>query len=150
MLDVRPAAHFRVVANGVRGYVLALWNVGETLELVLLPGEHLRALFARNDLLDESLIERDEPRYLGLDPGEVLGRDAVWKIEVVVKPLFRRGADIDLHVIEHVHDGARHQMRRRMPSFLLCDFSHFTPFGNCAKSHSADSWRPDGPFSGGT
>ena len=122
--DVRTAAHLHVVADGVGRDVLALGDVAEALELVLLAREHLRALVARDDLPDERLVERDEARDLSLDLREVLRRKAVRQVEVVVEPLVRRRADVDLHVLEHVLHRARHQVRRGMPPHLKCSFCH--------------------------
>ena len=129
--DVRTAAHLHVVADGVGRDVLALGDVAEALELVLLAREHLRALVARDDLPDERLVERDQARDLGLDLREVLRRKAVRQVEVVVEPLVRRRADVDLHVLEHVLHRARHQVRRGMPPHLKCSFCHCLSLNPC-------------------
>ncbi len=122
MFDVRPAAHFHVVAHGVRGDFLAIRDVGQAFELVALAGQHLCALLAADDLAHERLVERDEPRDLGLDTREVLRRKAVRHVHVVVEAFVRLRADVDLHVVENVHYGARNQVRRGMPPHLVCDF----------------------------
>ena len=123
VLDVGAAAHLDVVANRVGGDRDSVRNdVGEALELVLLPGEQLRRLFGRHFLPDERLVERDEARDLGLDFRKVLRREPVGEVEVVVEALVRRRTDVDLDVFKQIHNRAGHQVGRAVPALLYGDF----------------------------
>ena len=89
VLHVRPAAHLEVVAHGVRADRLALGDVRETLELVLLAGEARRHVGTRHLRAHERLVERDEARDLLFKGGEVLGGEPVLEVEVVVEAVVR-------------------------------------------------------------
>ena len=127
MLYVGTAAHLDIVADRIRRNILALGNVRQTLELVFLPGEHIGALLARNDLSDKRLVKRYEALYLGLDFREIFGRKSVRQIKVVVKPLVCGGTDVNLNVLEHILDRACRQVRSAVASHLFCQFGHISP-----------------------
>ena len=128
MLHVRPAAHLGVVADGVGGDRLAgRLDVRQALELVLLASEHLLRLLGGDVLLDERLVERDEAGDLGLDLREVVGGETVLKVEIVVEPLVRGGADVHLNVVKEVHDRTRGQVRGGVPPHLVSDVHFYSP-----------------------
>ena len=120
MLHVRTAAHLGVVAHGVGGDRLAgSLHVRQTLQLVLLPGQHLLRLLRRDVLLHEGFVKRDQARDLRLDLREVFGGETMLQIKIVVEPLIRGRSDIHLDVVKKVHDRTRGQMRGRMPPHLV-------------------------------
>ena len=129
MLDMGAAAHLDIVAHRVgRDRDAVRDDVRKALKLVLLTGEELLRLVRRHFLPDERLVEGDEARNLGFDLREILGRKAVRKVEVVVEALVRRRADVDLDVLEQIHDRAGHQVRRAVPALLQCNLCHILLF----------------------
>src|SRR5271157_2572777 len=105
--------------------LLALRDVGEPAELVALlsPGpDYLGGLRAADLAADERLVLVDDPPHLGLDPREVLGRELVVQVYVVVEPGVGRGADVELGIGKDAKDGRRHDVRSRVPEFF--EWSH--------------------------
>ena len=117
------AAEVDVVAAAVERDDLAIGDVREAFELVLLLGEDLGGLLARN----LKALERKGGRYdfanLLLDGGKVLLRYAVPEVEIVVEAVVCRGADVDLGVGEKPADGGGHDVRRAVAYRL--DGMHF-------------------------
>ena len=62
---------------------------------------------------------------LALDPSGVCNFTVDGEVEVVVEALFGGGSDVDLHVFENVHHGARYKMRRRVPAVFQWYFVHY-------------------------
>ena len=127
VLDVGSAAHLDVVADRVGGDGDAVRNdVREALELILLAREKLLRLIGRNLLADKRLVQRDETRDFGLNLREVLRRNAVREVKVVIEPLVRRRSDVHLDVLEQIHNRPRHHVGGRMPSHFNSHFCHNT------------------------
>ena len=121
-LNMRATAHLGIVANSIGGNGLAgRLDISETLKLVLLPSEHSAGFIHGDILLDERLIKCNETCHLCLDFREILRRKPVLKVKIVVEPVLRRRPDIDLNVIEKVHDRARGQMGGGMTPHLIRD-----------------------------
>ena len=71
-LHVRAAAHFHIIAHGIGGDILTLWNVSKTLKLVCLPCKQSLTFRTGNDLLHERLVKRDKTANLLLNLGEII------------------------------------------------------------------------------
>ena len=108
--DMRAAAEVGEGSAAVERDRLSGGNVRESLELVALVGEELRRLPARHLESLEGQIVRDQPEHLGLDRREVLGRDPVIEVDIVVEALLRGGPDVKLHVGIQATKRGRHDM----------------------------------------
>ena len=111
VLHVGADAHLEVVANRVGADRLAGGlDVRQTLQLVFLARELRGHLVRRHGLLHERLVQRDEARDLLLDGREVLGREAVFKVEIIVEAVVRRGPDVRLGSRIEIAHGPRHEV----------------------------------------
>ena len=66
------------------------------LEAFALVREKIARLCARPDLLGEGLIGGHDGAHLRLDLGEILGREALFAIEIVIEAVLDHRADRDL------------------------------------------------------
>ena len=138
MLDMRAAAHLHVIADRVsRDRDAVCDDVRQALELVPLAREKRLRLVRRHFLAHERLVKGDETGDLRLNLREVLRRQPVRQVEIVVESVIRRRPDVNLHVFEDVHDRARRQVRRAMPPLLNSNLAHFTPLGKHIISQSS-------------
>ena len=62
----------------------------------------------------EILVLLDDLGHFGLDLGEVVLRELVRHIEVIVEAVLDRGAESQLHSLEQPHHGPRHHVRGRV------------------------------------
>ena len=128
VLHVRAAAHLEVVAHLVRADRLALGDVREALELVLLAGEARRHVGTRHLGAHERLVKRDEARDFLFKGGEVLRGEPMLKVEVVVEAVVRCRTDVRLRAGKEVADRTRGQVRGGMPPHFICNFHLFVRF----------------------
>ena len=115
-LQVRAAAEILEAVLGVEAD-LALGEVAQQLGLVrLVLGLEPDQQLALVDPVaaDERVLRAEDPAHLRLDAPEVVGRDRLGELEVVVEAVGDRRPDRDLRVRPQVQHGLRHDMRGRV------------------------------------
>jgi hypothetical protein len=111
---VRAAAQVDEVAVAVGRDHLALGQVGDALELERVVAEHLARLVARHLApLEGELLLRDAA-HLGLERREVLGRERLRDLEVVVEAVVDGRAEADLRVGAQAAHGRGERVRARV------------------------------------
>ena len=95
---VRAAAEVLPLALLVDLQILALWDHVDELDLERLAalGEPALGLFARPVFLGEGAVARDDLAHALLDGREILGRERLGAVEVVVEAVLDHRADRDL------------------------------------------------------
>ena len=88
--------------------------VGEDLDLVGLVVQLLQRLVARELHAAEGLVLLDDLGHAGLDALEVLGRERLLDVEVVVEAVVDRRPDRELRAREEVGDRLRHHVGGRV------------------------------------
>ena len=115
---VRPAAEIEELTLAVEGERLVVRQAASmcsTLYDLLQVAADLQGLVAR--LLDslERLIQLDDLLHLGFDGREILLRERLVAVEIVVEPVFDGGSERQLHALVQPHHRAGHDMGRGMP-----------------------------------
>ncbi len=82
----------------------------------------LQRLLARDDDFLEGVVRLDLLFHLGLDGREILRRDAVLQVHVVVKAVLDRRPGGELRVRPQAQNGGGHDVRGGMPDAL--QFGH--------------------------
>src|SRR5581483_7138927 len=121
--DVGTSAEVEEVAVLVNADLfdtLVLDEIIDQLNLVLFaqPVEVLARLRDRPFVVFERVVRLDLLGHSPLDLGEIVGGELARDGEVVVEAVLDRRADGDLRARDHVDDGLRHHVRRRMPHTL--------------------------------
>ena len=111
---VRPAAEIRPFPLAVELDVVARRNGVDELDLegLALSFEETLRLVARDDCLPERLVARDDLAHAFLDRREILGRERLGAVEVVVEPVLDHRADRHLGVGPQRLHRIRQHMRR--------------------------------------
>jgi len=111
---VGPAAQVGEVAAVVQADRLALGDVRQALQLVLLAalGHHVPDFRAGLFLAHEGGVFGDDLGHFGLDRGEILGRQAVLQVEIVVETVVRVRADVEEGIGPQAAHRGRHHVRR--------------------------------------
>ena len=124
--DVRPGAEIDEVAVAIERDLFVVWNVLDDIELEFAGfgslaerGEpaflsKLQRFIARNFNPLEGMVRLDLLFHLRLDFLEILGRDAVRQIDVVIKTVFDRRPGGELRFRPDFQDRRRKDMRSRM------------------------------------
>jgi hypothetical protein len=117
---VRPEAQVLPAVIAIDGHhraggALVRFGGLDDLPLVRLVGEPLQRLVPSQFLADERLGGGHDLAHPGFDPGQVLGREGLFEIEVVVEAVLDRGADRVFRSGEEVADGLGQHVGRRMP-----------------------------------
>ena len=116
-LQVRPAAQILEVVVPIEADGLAVEPLGELelVRLVLRPEAREQLVSLHAVLPHERDIAREDAAHLLLDPFEIVGRDRLGELEVVVEAVGDGGPDRDLGVGPQVQHRLRHHVRGRMP-----------------------------------
>ena len=120
MLDAAGVGHVRAAAQvdertiGVDGDDFVLAQLGEALELERIIGEDFLRFGARDLLPLEGKLLGGDALHLLLEVGEVVGRERLRDLEVVVEAVVDRRAEADLGVGAKAPDRGREHMRRRV------------------------------------
>ena len=118
---MRARAQVDELAVLVERDLLALGDVGEPAELVALLAagpDDLGGLLAGDLPADERLVLVGDLLHLGLDPREVLGRQLVVEVDVVVEPGVGRRADVELGIGKDAEERGRQDVGRRVAEFF--------------------------------
>jgi hypothetical protein len=117
---MRPAAEIEKPATPVERNRLARRDVGQTLELEGLTGQQGRRLATGDLQAFEEEVLANQLRHFSLDRRKIVGRQPVRQIEVIIKAVVRRWADVEQHRAEQPADRRRHHMRRAVAQNLEC------------------------------
>ena len=145
--DVRAAAEIHEIAVAIDGDHAPLGELVDQLELIGLACKELARPLASDLLAREREVFRHDLLHLGLDGGEVLGRECVLAVEVVVETVLDRRAYGDLRPWKKAEDGVGHDVRGRVPYRLelqklpVAFFSHFD-FGGKLNAESGKRGDP--------
>ena len=137
---VRAAAQVPVVAALVEGNRLAVGDVRQALDLVLLAAafeKRLRLAARHFDALERVVRGGDFSHFL-LDRREILFAEAVRQVEVVVEAVVGRGPDVELDVGEQLAYGVCHDVRRAVAQGLDV---HFRLFRAGCPAVLPDDWK---------
>ena len=125
VLEARRVGHVRAATEidertvGVRRDDLVVAQLGEPLELERIVGEPLAAPRARfTSSRTNGYFSADDLPHLVLERGEVLGRERLVDLEVVVEAVVDRRTEADLRVGTQAPHGRRQHVRRGMPQHV--------------------------------
>jgi len=113
---VRSTAEVDELAAAVKGNFLAFRDIAETFELERLvqASEQFGGLLTgHNDALERHIL-RYNARHFLLYVREMLGRETLGKVKIVIKAVICRRPDVKLDTFEPPADGCCHDMRRTM------------------------------------
>ena len=124
VLEARRVGHVRAATEidertvGIRRDDLVVSQLGEPLELERIVGEQLLRLRASDLIAHERiLLGRDLP-HLVLERGEILRRERLGDLEVVVESVVDRRTEPDLRVRAQAPDGGRQHVGGGMPEHV--------------------------------
>ena len=124
---MRSPAEVDEIAAAVEADRLALRNVRQTLELILLPGfaKHLLRLRARQFKPLERELSTDHLLHQLFDRLEVLIDQPVLHVEIIVEAVFGRRADVELRFRIKLLDRGRHDVCGAVADRLQRKITHF-------------------------
>ena len=124
---MRPAAEVEPFALLINRDGLALGQVLNQLGFKLLAhfAEQLDRRVAVHDFALKFIIAVDDEGHLLFNRGEVIGRERLVPVEVIIEPVFNNGADCNLRAGEKLLHGFRQNMGRIMTD----QFQPFWVFG---------------------
>jgi hypothetical protein len=124
---VRAGAQVHELAVLVERDLLALGDVRQAAELVALLAagpDDLGGLLAGDLPPQERLVLVGDLLHLGLDLHQVLGRQLVVEVDVVVEARVRGRADVELGLGENPQEGRRKDVRGRVAEFFEGSHGH--------------------------
>ena len=87
----------------------------DQLQLVRLAGEEFARFVLADFAVDELLVALDRAAHAAVDLAQVVGRERLRQVEVVVEAVVDRGADSELRPFHQLQHGLRHDVGGGVP-----------------------------------